>query len=62
MDELEHADLLRLERLSWLRDTMERLYALELAEPGSLSDWQVMALHASTHSWVTSVMKLDVPA
>lgn len=61
MIEQEHAGLLKLDRLEWLRDTMELLYARELAEPGAVPDLAVMALHASTHSWCTRVLALDVP-
>jgi hypothetical protein len=58
----EHEDLLKLDRLEWLRDTFELLYARELAEPGYLSDRLVWALHESVRSWMFTVMKVDVPA
>ena len=60
--EAEHAEVLKLDRLEWLRDTFALLYAREVAEPGYLDEWSVMGLHASTHSWVTRVLTLDVPA
>lgn len=55
--EAEHAELLKLDRLEWLRDTMALLYAGELGQPGSVPDLAVMALHSSTQSWIKSVLK-----
>lgn len=58
----EHAELLKVDRLRWLVSTMTTLYARELEAPGSVDDLSVMALHASTRSWITNVLHLDVPA
>lgn len=60
--EAEHAELLKLDRLEWLRDTTTTLYAREVAEPGSVPNFAVMALHSSMHSWVKNVLRLDVPS
>lgn len=60
-DEQEHADLVKLGRLDWLADTMTTLRAREQADPGTVDDEAVMALHASLTSWA-NLLRLDVPA